>query len=144
VNEPTGVKRALNAAWDQLPHILIAAIISIFVFIGGLWLGHRDLSRDVAALQLAEQSPALCERLGVCSALAKIGGMAGDCIKNAERLDTIFNIHDRNDAQWQSRIVRLEQQMYELQSWSRQQHDPSTGTMPYQLNNRLKSLEQKD
>jgi hypothetical protein len=127
VNESTGIKRALNAAWEQLPHVIIAAIVAICMFVGGLWIGHRDLSRDVAALQLAEQSPALCERIGVCAAIAKVGGTVGDCIKNAERLDALFNVHDRNDAQWQARIVRLEQQVFDLRASVKLNHDSIHG-----------------
>ena len=114
MNEPAGIKRALNAAWEQIPNILVAVVTASVIFIGSLGLSTRDLSHDVTELRANQQPVAFCERLRACPVFSQLGTTVGDCQYGISRAETALEVHERTDQQWQQRVVRLEQQVYDL------------------------------
>ena len=65
-NETTGIKRAINAAWDKIPEILIASVTALAFFSVGLWIDCRDVKRDLAIVELEQDAPRLCQRISAC------------------------------------------------------------------------------
>jgi hypothetical protein len=65
-NETTGIKRAINAAWDKIPEILIASVTALAFFSFGLWIDCRDVKRDLAVVELEQDAPRLCQRISAC------------------------------------------------------------------------------
>ena len=65
-NEPVGFKRAVNAAWEKLPEVLIASVMALSVFGFGLWLDSRDSKRSIDAILVEQAPPRFCERIVAC------------------------------------------------------------------------------
>ena len=65
-NEPTGVRRAINAAWDKLPETLLASVVALTVFGFGMWLDCRDVKRELGGVIHEQAQPRFCERLMAC------------------------------------------------------------------------------
>lgn len=129
MDEPTGFKQAIAVALGQLPHILVAAVTAIFIFLGGLWLDNRDIGRELADLKSAQQPPAFCERVSLCAAVNRIGGSISNCERSADRIENSFVVHEKNDQQWQQRIVRLEQQVFDLSALARGYRERNPNSM---------------
>ena len=115
VNDPqkAGITRAIEAAWDYLPQLLIAAVVALTVFLFGLWLGYRDLrsiTDGVATEQLHER---LCQRISGCAICEKLVTAVTDARVSLISADQHIESHNREAEQWKQRIIRLEQQVYE-------------------------------
>lgn len=118
VNETSkaGITRAIEAAWDYLPQLLIAAIVALTVFLFGLWLGYRDL-RSITDGHTTEQShERLCQRISSCSICEKLSASVIDAKLALSNADNHIASHDREAEQWKQRIIRLEQQVYDQYS----------------------------
>lgn len=116
MNEPTGIKRALNAAWEQLPHILIAAIIAICVFVGGLWLDHRDLRSVVDGLAGKHDRDTVCAVVATCPLCERLVATIAEAKMALVAADNHIESHNREADQWKQRIIRLEQQMFDMRT----------------------------
>jgi len=143
VNEQTGFKRALSAAWDQLPHILVAAVVAIIVLIGGIWLGLRDVNHSVSAIQSEYSIDRFCERVGNCPCFERMRQTVINIVQADERLAEVQKSHEREAEQWKTRIERLESQVYDILTKSNARPDPFTGTMGRELEDRINRLELK-
>ena len=136
-NEPVGFKRAVNAAWEKLPEILIAAVVALSVFGFGLWLDTRDLKRNLASVMDEQEPVRLCERISSCS-----DGTSGAKREIAE-LRALTQGNRETLIERGIRISNLEQQMYEIKTKPSFRPDPFTGTEGRELENRIRALEKK-
>ena len=118
MNDPqkAGITRAIEAAWEYLPQVLIAAVVALTVFLFGLWLGYRDLrsvTDGVATEQLHER---LCQRISGCAICEKLSASLIDAKLALNNADNHIASYDRESEQWKQRIIRLEQQVYDQYS----------------------------
>jgi hypothetical protein len=135
-------EKILNAIIDQLPHILVAAIAAIIVLIWGLWITTRDNASDIANLKSEYNTYTLCERLKSCPKCEEITKALRDidiAINNSEHH---IESHNNESEQWKQRIIRLENQIYEMQTMPKARPDPFTGSMGRELEKRLQKLEE--
>jgi hypothetical protein len=145
VNETTrtGLRRAIAATWDKLPEALTATVVALVVFGFGVWIDVRDIKSDMDGIKTAQLPPRLCERIGDCATIAKLGDAMDICHRNVERCESHIVSHDREAEQWKQRIIRLEQQFYEINTQPKARADPFTGTEGRELERRLHELETK-
>lgn len=136
------LEKILNAILDQLPHILVASIAAIIVLIWGLWLTTRDNAADIADIKSDHLTYNLCERLKSCPKCEEIGNtLKAFEIANAKTENHIVS-HNSESEQWKQRIMRLETQLYEMQTNPKSRPDGFTGTMGRRLEERLRTLEE--
>lgn len=137
----TGIKRAIGAAWDYLPQVLVASIIAITVFVFGLWDTVRDHSTSIVAIKNDQCQTRLCERIHGCTTIDRIEGAIAECRTNNERfISHADNAREAGQAT-QQRIIRLEGQVYEMRSSPSARPDPFTGSMGRELRERIEALE---
>jgi hypothetical protein len=135
-NEPIGVKRAINAAWDRLPEILIASVVALAFFGFGLWVDTRDIKRNLESVIEEQATDRLCQRIGACT-----GASGGASISIYELRSAVIAMKEKLDERGM-RIVRLEQQVDELLNKPLSRPDPFTGTMGRLLEERVRDLEE--
>jgi len=141
VDEPSGFKRAINSAWDNLPKLIVAAIVAIAVFVGGFWDSYRRMSATVDGI-MEQQLPAkLCGRLHECPFIDKIEqSISVINLAVKESREQIYS-HYREDEEWKNRIRQLEQWRYNFSTHQTALPDPFTGTMGKELEGRIERLE---
>ena len=66
MNEPSGIKRAINATWEKIPEILIAGISALLVFGFTNWLLLRDSIVRIDHVESEQSLNRICERIGAC------------------------------------------------------------------------------
>lgn len=115
MNDPkqSGIRRAIDAAWDYLPQVLTAAIVALTVFLFGLWLGYRDLTHVVDGVTIEQSHDRLCQRISSCSICERLATYVVDSKLAMTAADQHIESHNREAEQWKQRIIRLEQQVYE-------------------------------
>jgi hypothetical protein len=136
MNEPTGIKRAINAAWEKLPEVLTAAVVALVVFSFGMWIDTRDIKHELADILVEQAIPRLCERIGSCP-----GGTLGARNDAADLKALTSGMREMMNERGK-RIDNLEQQVFELRNKPSARADPFTGTMGRELDDRIKQLEQ--
>jgi len=116
VNETTkaGFRRAFNAAWDKLPETLTAAVVALVVFGFGIWLDGRDMRLDLDGVMANQAAPLFCERIRACPCIAAFGPALADCKLTIELAREHIESHNREAEQWKQRIIRMEQQLFEI------------------------------
>ena len=135
-NEPIGVKRAINAAWDRLPEVLIASVVALAFFGFGLWVDTRDIKRNIQSVIEEQAIDRLCQRIGSCT------GASGGAIASIYELrSAVIAMKEKLDERG-LRIIRLEQQVDELLNKPLARPDPFTGTMGRMMEERIKDLEE--
>jgi hypothetical protein len=139
----TGIKRAFESAWEQLPHILLSAIVALTVFFFGLWLGHRDLVSVVDGVVADQAAPRLCSRIGECPVCERLIGVATEAKLSIAAAEHHIDSHNREAEQWKQRILALEQKLYDMSTRSTARPDPFTGSMGRALEDRIEALESR-
>ena len=138
-----GLKRAINAAWDSLPQILLSSVLALAVFLGGLWIGHRDLVAVVDGVSHNQQPAGLCARIEQCPVCDKLQALATDAKAAIAEARHHIDSHNAESLEWKRRIVDLELKVYNMAAQPTARPDPFTGAMGRMLEERIKDLEQK-
>jgi hypothetical protein len=143
VNEPTGVKRAVNAAWDKLPEVLITSITALAVFGFGLWINNRDLRSSIDGVISEQAAPRLCARVGECGQCQRFADSIIDIRQTITRTEGHIDAHNRESDEWKNRIRELEKRVIDLNTRPSSRPDPFTGTEGRALEERIRGLEGK-
>lgn len=110
----TGIRRAIHAAWDKLPEALTAAVVALVVFGFGLWIDGRDMRLDLDHVMAEQQSVRFCERVSTCPCVAGTASALADCKHTIALSREHIESHNREAEQWKQRIIRIEQQLFEM------------------------------
>jgi len=110
----TGIKKAVDAAWESLPQILISAIVAGFVFLGGLWVGHRELVSVVDGVIADQQLDRLCPRIGECQLCRNLDATRQRLEVSSAKMEHHIELHDKESESWKQRIILLEQRVYDM------------------------------
>lgn len=110
----TGIRRAIHAAWDKLPEALTAAVVALVVFGFGLWLDQRDMRLDLDRVMAEQQNGRLCERVWSCPCITGFANTIADCKQTIALSREHIESHNREAEQWKQRIIRAEQQLFEM------------------------------
>ena len=110
----TGFRRAVDAAWEYLPQVILFAIGAIVAFLFGLWSSYGSLRVDVDRV-ISEQSHGnLCQRISSCSLCEKLSAGVIDAKLALSMADQHIESHNREAEQWKQRIINVERQLFEI------------------------------
>lgn len=110
----TGFRRAVDAAWEYLPQVILFAIGAIVAFLFGLWSSYGSLRVDVDRV-ISEQSHGnLCQRISSCSLCEKLSAGVIDAKLALVMADQHIESHNREAEQWKQRIINVERQLFEI------------------------------
>ena len=141
MNEPTGPKRALDAAWDGLPKFLVAATLALSLFLGGLGWGYRELRADVDAILVEQATARLCVRITECGICQHTADAIHELRQSIIRSEGHIASHNDESIEWKNRIKSLEQKVYDIQTKPTARPDPFTGADGRELDQRIRTLE---
>lgn len=116
MNETTknGIRRFIQSAWDYLPQALVLSVGGIAAFVFGLWLNGRDMRDDLDRVMAEQQNGRLCERVWSCPCITGFANTIADCKQTIALSREHIESHNREAEQWKQRIIRAEQQLFEM------------------------------
>jgi hypothetical protein len=137
-------EKIINNIIDQLPHILVAAIFALLVLIWGLWVNTRDNAADIDTLKRNQLSSNLCDRLKLCPKCEELDKSLRILENTINKSEQHILLHNSESESWKQRIIRLENQIYELQTLPKARPDAFTGAMGKALESRIEQLEEME
>lgn len=145
MNEKSGIRRATDAAWVYLPQVIVAAVVALAVFVGGVWVDLRDLGSVVGHIEYEQAPTQVCKRISECSVCSVARDTANKNTQLVVSATNHIDSHNAESVEWKRRIIVLEQKIYDIKTKASARSDPATGTMLRSveslLDRRLKALE---